>query len=73
MVSGLGNEASLIYSEQRSSESLVNQIQDRIRSISSVSLDEEMTNMLRYQQAYQASARVISVARDMADAVFQLV
>ncbi|WP_198266418.1 flagellar basal body rod C-terminal domain-containing protein [sulfur-oxidizing endosymbiont of Gigantopelta aegis] len=34
-------------------------------SYSGVNLDEEAADLLKYQQAYQASARVISTANDM--------
>jgi flagellar hook-associated protein 1 FlgK len=34
-------------------------------SVSSVSLDQEMTNMMTFQRAYQASSQVISVIDDM--------
>ena len=34
-------------------------------AVSGVSLDEELTNMMQYQRAYQASARLISVADEM--------
>jgi flagellar hook-associated protein 1 len=33
-------------------------------SVSGVSLDEEITNLMQYQRAYQASAKLISVADD---------
>ena len=36
-------------------------------SVSGVNLDEEAANLLRFQQAYQASARVVSVASDVFD------
>jgi flagellar hook-associated protein 1 len=42
-------------------------------SNSGVSLDEELTNLTKYQQAFQGSARVISVATAMLDAVMALV
>jgi len=32
------------------------------QSVSGVNLDEEAANLVRYQQAYQASAQVISTA-----------
>jgi flagellar hook-associated protein 1 len=32
-----------------------------------VSLDEEMTNMVRFQRGYQASARALSAMDDMLD------
>ena len=37
--------------------------------ISGVSIDEETTNMVRYQQAYDASARMIKTADEMFDSV----
>ena len=38
-------------------------------SISSVSLDEEMTNMITFQQAYNASARMITVVDETLDKI----
>ncbi len=40
---------------------LLGAVEQRRASISSVSLDEEMTDMIRFQQAYNASARMITV------------
>ena len=34
------------------------------QAVSGVSLDEELTNLMQYQRAYQASARLISTADD---------
>ena len=47
--------------------SLLNQATDYRDSISGVNLDEEAANLLRYQQAYQASAQMIKIA----DQLFQ--
>jgi flagellar hook-associated protein 1 FlgK len=41
-------------------ETLVYHIEDSRQSIEGVSLDEEMTNMVKYQHAYEAAARVIT-------------
>ncbi|HLA63971.1 MAG TPA: flagellar basal body rod C-terminal domain-containing protein, partial [Rhodothermales bacterium] len=40
--------------------------------VSGVSIDEEMTSLIRYQQAYAASARVIETARDLFDTLLAL-
>ncbi|MFS0575538.1 flagellar hook-associated protein FlgK [Sporosarcina sp. 179-K 3D1 HS] len=40
---------------------LLGAVSNRRDSISSVSLDEEMTDMIKFQQAYNASARMITV------------
>jgi flagellar hook-associated protein 1 FlgK len=37
------------------------QLKDQLSSVSGVSIDEESTNLISFQQAYQAAARVISV------------
>jgi flagellar hook-associated protein FlgK len=37
--------------------------------VSGVSLDEEAANLIRFQQAYQASAKVMQVAGTLFDAV----
>ena len=44
---------------------LYDQAQAARDSISGVNLDEEAANMLRFQQAYQAAAQVISTADTM--------
>ncbi|MCU0560750.1 MAG: flagellar hook-associated protein FlgK [Desulfobacterales bacterium] len=36
-------------------------------SLSGVSLDEEMVNLIKYQAAYNAAAKMISIAQDMLD------
>ena len=41
-------------------------------SIAGVNLDEEAANLIRFEQAYNASARVIAVARDTFDTLFRM-
>ncbi len=41
-------------------QTLLNHIDENRQSLEGVSLDEETTNMLKYQHAYQAAARVIT-------------
>jgi flagellar hook-associated protein 1 FlgK len=38
-------------------------------SVSGVSLDEEMADMIKYQRAFQASSRVIQVIDELLDTV----
>jgi flagellar hook-associated protein 1 FlgK len=44
---------------------VVDQLQQRVQSTSGVSLDEEATDMIRFQHAYQAAARVITSMDEM--------
>ncbi|WIL39128.1 flagellar hook-associated protein FlgK [Kurthia sp. YJT4] len=54
----LGEQATRIF---KNSSTLQLSISNNRASVSSVSLDEEMTNMIMYQQAYNASARMLTV------------
>jgi flagellar hook-associated protein 1 len=42
-------------------------------AVSGVNLDEEAANMLRYQQAYQAAAQIISIANDLFNSLISAV
>lgn len=42
-------------------------------SISAVSIDEEFANMIKFQKAFQASAKMIGVARDLLDEIVRLI
>ncbi|WP_397537242.1 flagellar hook-associated protein FlgK [Rummeliibacillus pycnus] len=62
----LGEEAStMTYSSTTTQLNISN----RRASVSSVSLDEEMTNMITFQQAYNASARMITVVDETLDKI----
>jgi flagellar hook-associated protein FlgK len=51
---------------------LVDEAKERRDGVSAVSLDEEAADLLRFQQAYQASAQVIQMANRMFDTIVQL-
>ncbi len=61
-----GQEASGYVETQ---ETVVQQIENQKEAISGVSLDEELSNMIMYQQAYNASAKVINVIDEMISTV----
>ncbi|QCX32375.1 flagellar hook-associated protein FlgK [Caloramator sp. E03] len=50
-------------------EALLSQLETRKESISGVSIDEEITNMIQFQRAYQANAKMISVIDELLDVV----
>lgn len=54
-------------------ESILFQAKQRRDSLSGVNLDEEAANLLKFQQAYEASAQVISVARTLFQTVLESV
>src|SRR5271157_2056551 len=56
----VGNATSSASADVDSSSLILQKLQDQRGSISGVSLDEEASNLIRYQTAYQAAARVVS-------------
>ena len=66
-ISALGVASSTAKSEAANQQVLVGQLTKQREQVSSVSLDEETTNMIKYQHAYQAAARMISVFDSMLD------
>ncbi|MFZ5639702.1 MAG: flagellar hook-associated protein FlgK, partial [Bacillota bacterium] len=48
---------------------LLAQLKNNRNEISGVSLDEEMTNMIRFQQSYNAAARLVTAMDEMIDVV----
>jgi len=63
----LGRTAADSRTNQHSSEVAALSLAAERASVASVSIDEEMTNMIRYQRAYEASARVITAVDEMLD------
>lgn len=50
-------------------EALQLAVENKRESVSTVSLDEEMTNMIQFQHAYNASARMISLQEELLDKI----
>lgn len=67
LLSALSVDSSQAKRMTANSESLVQQTNIRRMSDSGVSLDEEMTNMVKFQQAYSASARLITTLDKILD------
>ena len=65
IVFNVGNDAANASAEESASSLVVQQLNDQLSSVSGVSLDEEAANMVQYQDAYQASAQVITTINDM--------
>lgn len=53
----------------KNQENLLDQLTIRRESVSGVSIDEEMTNMLQFQRAYEANAKMISVIDELLNVV----
>lgn len=60
LISIMGIDAQQAYQFTNTQEVIINQIINRRLSVQGVSLNEEMANMVRYQHAYTAAAKMIS-------------
>jgi flagellar hook-associated protein 1 FlgK len=71
-VGGVGLSVSKAKIDTEQSSGILAQARTLRERISGVSLDEEAANMVKYQHAYEASARVIRSADDMFKAVLAM-
>ncbi|WP_312461290.1 flagellar basal body rod C-terminal domain-containing protein, partial [Proteiniclasticum sp.] len=46
---------------------VLSQLYNRRESVSGVSIDEEVTNLLKFQRSYEANSRVINTINEMLD------
>jgi flagellar hook-associated protein 1 len=72
-VTQVGGDVQSAQNAQSTSQSLLTAISNQRQSVSGVSLDEEMTNLIQFQQAYQASARVMSTINDTFTSLLDMV
>jgi flagellar hook-associated protein 1 FlgK len=65
LVFNVGSGVATAIAESHASGQILQQLSDQRNSISGVSLDEEAANLIRYQNAYQAAARVITTISEL--------
>jgi len=65
MISSIGIKSSSISRGRAFNAAMANKLEGIRDSISAVSLDEEMTNLIKFQTAFQAAAKLISVSDEM--------
>lgn len=71
-VTTVGNKTREVQVNEAAQESLLEQAKTARDSVSGVNLDEEAANLVRYQLAYQASARVMTVAQRLFDELINI-
>jgi len=69
LVGQLGIESNTASSFTKNYELLINQIENSKQSVEGVSLDEEMTNLIKFQHSYDAAARIITAMDEALDTV----
>jgi flagellar hook-associated protein 1 FlgK len=69
MVSNLGVLTDSVDRSVETAETMMSQLQEERDSVSAVSLDEEMINLVKYQNAYNAASKLLKVADEMLDTI----
>jgi flagellar hook-associated protein 1 FlgK len=72
MVGSIGIASASVSRNKSFSETMVNEISNIRDSISGVSLDEEMTNLIKYQHAYAAATKLISISDEMLNTLLEV-
>ena len=65
VVSQVGLKANQASTNLTSQQALLSSATSQQQSVSGVNLDEEAMNLMKYQQAYQASAKVMQTANSL--------
>ncbi|MDG1995302.1 MAG: flagellar basal body rod C-terminal domain-containing protein [Emcibacteraceae bacterium] len=73
VLADFGFRAQISESFGEDSTVLLGEINQRIQSVSGVNIDEELSNMIIFQNAYSASARMLNVAKELYDEILSLV
>ena len=72
IVSQVGNSTRQIEVTAKAQNNVITQTRQAQQSVSGVNLDEEAANLLRFQQAYQASGKMMQIASSLFQTVLDL-
>ncbi len=73
IIGSIGTDITNIDSAFRTTELIATQLEIQRNSISGVSLDEEMANMIKFQQSFDAAAKVINTVNEMYQTILNMV
>ena len=69
----LGQQASAADSADTAAAAVATEAQTRLQSVEGVNLDQELVNLTTYQQAYNASARLIQASQNMINTLLDII
>jgi flagellar hook-associated protein 1 FlgK len=72
LVSFVGNKTREVQVNSQAGDTLLKQVTAAQQDVSGVNLDEEATNLLKYQQVYQAAGKVMQMASTLFDTVLSI-
>ncbi len=73
LAGALGNQAAAAAQANTNAAAVQSEANSRLSSVEGVNLDAELVNLTTYQQAYNASARLITASQDMFTALLTMV
>ena len=72
LIGELGADAKSVFTAAEGQRLVLHQIDNRRESLRGVSINEEATQLITFQRAYQAAARMVTVADSMMEAVINM-
>jgi flagellar hook-associated protein 1 FlgK len=72
LVSDVGVQVASWRSNQKADQAVLKNLADQKDSISGVNLDEEASNLLKFQQLYSASTKVLQTSNQMFNALLSI-
>lgn len=73
MIGALGVQSQSVQRQSNNQQTMVAQINNQRQSVSGVNMDEEMTNMIKYNKGYSAAAQVLNTMNSMLDTLINSV
>jgi flagellar hook-associated protein 1 FlgK len=67
LIGTIGADSATVQRQLATSQALVDNAHGRRQEVGGVAMDEEVTNMIRFQRGFQASSRVMSTVDEMLD------
>ncbi|MDL1893170.1 hypothetical protein FBQ87_09820 [Sphingobacteriales bacterium CHB3] len=72
-VSSIGSAVTSATAASNGAELILSQLYAQRESVSGVSLDEEMTNMIKFQRSFEAAARLVSTTDELMKTILNMV
>jgi flagellar hook-associated protein 1 len=73
VVSTVGNSIATWVNDEKANNSVMKVLNDRRESVSGVNLDEEAANMVKFQQLYAASSKIIQTGNQLFETLLSMV
>ena len=73
LIGTVGNDVKSADFNHDHQTTMINHLEERRQDIAGVSLDEEMVNLVKFQHAYEAAAKLITTVDDMLNTVLNMV